>query len=128
MARRAKRVKLSKAQQLEHDLNRALAKKDELLASLVKVMLKLKTLQRSHLRMRKTNIKKLVVETKKLQRAPKPKPTLGESCDAIVSGMIQGQTFEAASDNTKKMEALGFHKSKRRKPHEIEKQLGKLLG
>ena len=53
MARRAKRVKLSRAQQLENELNHNLAKKDALLASLVKVMIKLKSLQRSQVRMQK---------------------------------------------------------------------------
>jgi len=54
MAKRHARVKLSRAQKLERELNRWLAKKDGAIAMLCKAMVKLKELERSRLRMQRT--------------------------------------------------------------------------
>ena len=54
MKRRGTRVKLSRAQKLENDLNRWLAKKEAAITMLCKAMEQLKTLQRSQARMQRT--------------------------------------------------------------------------
>lgn len=54
MAKRHARVKLSKAQKLENELNRWLARKDAAINMLVKAMGKLKELDRAHARMQRT--------------------------------------------------------------------------
>jgi hypothetical protein len=97
MARRAKRVKLSRTQQLENDRNRALAKKDALITSLCKVMAKLKELQRSQARMQKATIVRPEAPPQSSTPIAKKK-TLGESCDTIVSAMVQGKSFESVQE------------------------------
>jgi hypothetical protein len=57
MAKRHKRVKLSKAQKLENERNRWLFKKDQAIHTLVKAMEKLKELDRSVRRMERLPIK-----------------------------------------------------------------------
>jgi hypothetical protein len=62
-----------------------------------------------------------------------PTPTLSESCDAIVSAMVQGKTFEEADglaippvlDRTRKLQAMADPRTKEKKAERraVEKEL-----
>ena len=99
MARRAKRVKLSKAQELENELNKQLAKRDAACTMLAKAWSKLAQITRAQARLRKAALKPSRPLIIKVKDVPPPKTTVEVKTE----------------DNTTRMEALGFRKTGRRR-------------
>jgi hypothetical protein len=128
MTKRRKKIKLSKAQKLDNDTNKWLAKKDAAIEQLVKAMEHLKTLGRSQRRLQKAELHPVQRKIAyKLNKA-----TLGKSQERLDKAALVppptkivaprralGEAPEAGldvvEDRTARMEGLGFRSTKRRK-------------
>jgi hypothetical protein len=124
MTKHRTRVKLSKTQKLENEVSRWTAKKEAAIAMLIKSSATLKQLDRAQRRLRKANQAELARVTEEHHAKSQLPPMLSESCDAIVSGMLQGQSFEEASKDDGippflKREARPFN------PYEAEQKAAK---
>jgi hypothetical protein len=112
MPKRQKRVKLSKAQILENDTNKWLAKKTAAIDMLCKAMEHLKSLDRSHRRLQKAALKPVQKKITRKSKQVDPTTQLG------VLGPAPG--FDAAGnpvfleDRDQRMKALGFRKTGKR--------------
>jgi hypothetical protein len=106
-------------------------KTDKAAARLLKKLAALER-QRSRAR-RRLDRAKAEAQAAALHPDPEPakQPTLSESCNAIVSGMIQGQSFEESAgipeflDRSKKLNALPDPKTKEKKAERraVEKEI-----
>jgi hypothetical protein len=106
MKRSRTRVKLSKAQKLENDTNRWLAKKAAAIDMLVKAMGQLKLLDRSARRLQKAAL-----------NPPKPKPKAAVK-EAVAAAPVE--------DREAHMKSLGFRPRRKRKT--VAGEVAKILG
>ena len=140
MAKRQKRVKLSKAQKFENELNRWLSKKDSAIALLCKAMENLKRLERTGRRLQKAALNPPpapepepelptsptferhagepavpIVTKPKRQRKPDPTTQLGVLGPAPdVEAIAMADEGAAQVSRAARMQALGFRKTSKR--------------
>jgi hypothetical protein len=103
MAKRRARVKLSRAQQLENDTNKWLAKRDAAISMLVKAMGKLMELERSTRRVQKAALHPVQRKiADKLNATTKPTAT-------------PTNATATATDRGQRLEAMGFRRTRKSK-------------
>jgi cytidylate kinase len=107
MPKRQKRVKLSKAQILENDTNKWLAKKDAAIAMLVKAMGKLVELDRATRRTQKRD--QQLAEYAKASRKMRVKAVTNIPVTEMPIADVLPE------DRDRRMEAMGFRKTGKRK-------------
>jgi hypothetical protein len=117
MPKRQKRVKLSKAQILENDTNKWLAKKAAAIDMLCKAMDRLKSLDRSHRRLQKAALHPV---QKKIADKLNAATALEDRMKPLKEFVQRGQKAQAAvdeitgEDRAKRMEAMGFRKTRKK--------------
>ena len=115
MARRQKRVKLSRAQKLEKETNRWLAKKDGAIATLCKAMEKLRELDRSRARMEKRKPDPVVYDEKGVaigirgERGPSAPEHPRVEAEAVADALVEDTPVPAKPKRRRKPNGDAAH-------------------